>query len=110
MLTSLVAATVLAAGFAGQALAGSSDETVSKTVKVSDLNLAHAKDARTMILRIQNAASDLCSGGTSDTLFRLSRSYRSCVRDSTSRAVAQLNSPVVTALYGGGSQVEVATK
>jgi UrcA family protein len=78
-----------------------SAETVSVKVRYHDLNLSTEHGAKIMLRRIKSAASEAC--GAQEYRTFPDHDYRPCVRDSTDRAVAQLASPMVTALNSGKS-------
>ena len=91
----------------------SSDPGVmSITVSVADLNLDNRAGAKTALQRIHAAAKTVC-GQEPDigAVERLSM-YDSCIRTSTERAVASLDSPTATAMNGGGqaSSIVVANR
>ena len=71
-------------------------------VTYSDLNLARLADAETMLGRLERAARRACGRGVVDSAVPVveHRLRRECARDATSRAVAELDAPLVTALYG----------
>lgn len=104
--TALLAAAVFLTAQVAQAK--TSPEGVQSTrVSYAGLNLANEGDARVLLQRIRRAAARVCSP-TPDPLVMSSRAYRRCTREATSNAVANLHSPMVTALYQGKSPVEVA--
>ncbi len=97
LLIALAAAAALA--FAAPA---SAHETRSTTVSYADLNLASATDAATMLTRIRASASQVCNFsdmglGAFDRMVM----ERDCRRETVAHTIAQLNSPMVTALYTG---------
>jgi UrcA family protein len=69
-----------------------------KVVSFKDLNLSSAEGAAVAYRRIKSAANEVC--GTRDR-FDLSQSHtiQICINDAVSRAVAQVNSPMLTSLY-----------
>ena len=73
---------------------------MSITVSVADLNLDNRAGAKTALQRIHAAAKAVC-GQEPDigAVERLSL-YDACIRTSTDRAVASLDSPVATAMNG----------
>jgi UrcA family protein len=73
---------------------------MSITVSVADLNLDNRAGAKTALQRIHAAARTVC-GQEPDigAVERLSL-YDACIRTSTDRAVASLDSPVATAMNG----------
>jgi UrcA family protein len=104
----IAAATLNLSAVAQPALAGdhaawSPDaETASVKVNTKGLDLSTQTGAHGMLQRIHRAASTVCQDDQDDPIFRQG-GYMSCVNDATDRAVAQLNSPTVTALNGGKS-------
>ena len=84
---------------------------MSITVSVADLDLSDRAGAKAALWRIHAAARTIC-GEEPDihAVERLSL-YDACVRTSTHRAVAALDSPIVTALNGGqGAAMVVANR
>lgn len=92
----LAAATcVLAVGAASAASA-----TVTKHCPVSfrDLDLSTYSGARTLYIRIQRAAHEVC--GDVDLIdLRLAEANRQCQAHAIADAVTEVHSPLVTALY-----------
>ena len=80
---------------------------MSITVSVADLNLDNRAGAKTALQRIHAAAKTVC-GQEPDigAVERLSM-YDSCIRTSTERAVASLDSPAATAMNGSPSAAMV---
>ena len=115
MKLTLISVLCLAAGLATvQAVPASADQPAptlySTTIKLGDVDLAREDGARVALRRIKMASHTVCSraaGGYSH-LIATSRSYQTCVRNARSRAVSDLDSPTVTALYRGSRPVEVA--
>lgn len=94
----LFAAAVALAGFsAAPALAQS--EPISARVRYADLDLGSRAGAKTMLRRIENAAERVCGNRPALRDIRAFSRFRACVEDAESTAVAQLNSPLVTALF-----------
>ena len=100
-----LAATIPAIGHAAP-----SDDTTSIRVSYSDLDLNRPKDAAVLLGRIQDAALESC--GASAFSFR---DYReavrrsACYQSSTARAVAALDTPMVTSLYEQGARLTLAS-
>jgi UrcA family protein len=69
-----------------------------KVVSIKGLNLSSTEGAAVVYGRIKNAANEVC--GMYDR-FNLSQSHaiQICVNEAVSRAVAQVNSPVLTSLH-----------
>ena len=76
----------------------SADDPPHKVVSFRDLNLNTAEGAAALYKRIKSAAVEVC--GHSDS-FDLSRLYvpQTCINEAVSRAVAQVNRPMLTSLY-----------
>jgi UrcA family protein len=70
------------------------------TVRHGDLDLATRRGARLMILRLDEAAKEVC-GSSSFVSLAYKEAVRStkCYRESMNRALAGLDSPNVSALY-----------
>jgi UrcA family protein len=108
ILPALAALGCAAAVHAAPVAAPASDPSVmSVTVPVADLNLSNHAGAKTALQRIHAAAKAVC-GEEPDigAIERLSL-YETCIRTSTDRAVASLDSPTATALNGGQPAVTV---
>jgi UrcA family protein len=74
----------------------------SMSIAYSDLDLGQAKDAATMLKRIRHAAGQVCSqtpGNVGNDPETIARNV-ACYRRTVARAVAGLNAPKVSALYG----------
>ena len=109
---SLLAAAALVSGFTvTEAVASPSNDegVVSRKVAYPDLDISRPQGAKALLHRIRNAASIVCAGGLSQPLQNTSRSYRKCVADAANRAVADVNSPMVTALHSGSVGTEIAS-
>jgi UrcA family protein len=74
------------------------DAPPHKVVSFRDLNLNTTEGAEVLYKRIKSAAVEVC--GVSDS-FDLARMYvpRTCINEAVSRAVAQVNRPMLTSLY-----------
>lgn len=96
---------VAALSFAGasQAAFAQTDDTASVKVQSSDLNLSTDAGAKVMLQRIRQAAKSVCGPAPTNQIDRVARLHEICVKDAVSRTVSQLNSPMITALYSGGS-------
>ena len=94
----IVASAAIAWGGGGAAQAGEPDNTVAhKVVSFRDLNLNSAEGVEVLYKRIRSAAHEVCADPNRYDLseFKL----RTCSDDATSRAIAQVNSPMLTSLY-----------
>ena len=102
VIAALAALSAIAAGH--PAAAGTqigSPDTRSTRVSYADLNLQSEAGARTMFQRIRHAARSVCEINLNDEWDGRVQ-YFACVRDTTDRAVATLNSPLVAAMNGSG--------
>jgi UrcA family protein len=93
-------------GYSQSASANSShnsDEVYSAKVRISDLDLSTDQGAQELLARIHRAARDVCirSYEVWSPYINLQSGYARCVKDASNRAVAQVNSPMVTAAYAG---------
>jgi UrcA family protein len=106
----IVASAVVAWGGSNAAQAGEPDDTVAhKVVSFRDLNLNSAEGVEVLYKRIRSAAHEVCADPYRYDLseFKL----RPCIDDAMSRAIAQVNSPMLTSLYqskGGKIDKKVA--
>jgi UrcA family protein len=112
VIASLALTAALASGWVGPASANAATADGFKSQKVvySDLDLSRDRDAQKLIVRIHQAAAQLCAIPGDSGMDRLTRSYQHCVRTASAKAVAGLNNPMVTAAYEGQSNIQVATK
>jgi UrcA family protein len=111
MRTILLGALALATFAASAATADPGHAAVqppATTIRVGDLDLTDARDARLMFARIRNASAKVCrdSPGAGGTDIASILAYDVCFRDSVRRAVTELDAPLVTAAFDakGGSQ------
>jgi UrcA family protein len=74
------------------------DARPHKVVSFKDLNLSTEEGAAVLCKRIKSAAIEVC--GHSDS-FDLARAYypQICINEAVSRAVAEVNRPMLTSLY-----------
>jgi UrcA family protein len=103
------AALVWSGGSAAQA-AEPSNVVAHKVVSYRDLNLNNSEGIDVLYKRIRSAAHDVCA----DPLrYDLSESkLKPCIDDAMSRAIEQVNSPMLTSLYqskGGKVDKKVST-
>jgi UrcA family protein len=102
-----VLATLAALGLFATAYAASARpmietaDMVSTPVSYADLNLSTEAGAKVMLRRITNAARDICGSEPPRKEFDTYHLYGACLKTVTDRAVAKLNSPLVTALNSG---------
>ena len=81
----------------------------AKTVKFSDLNISNPAGAKVLYRRISTAARDVCvrTSGT-DPILRVGT--RACMDKAIDQAVKDVNSPALTSLRFGTSDVRLASK
>jgi UrcA family protein len=79
------------------AAGGPIGETLKQKVSYSDLNLDRPEGIEALYKRVHSAAANLCApAGTRDT-GGLAYTVQPCIADATSRAVATINNPALTA-------------
>ncbi len=94
----LVASAAIAWGGGNAAQAGEPDNSVPhKVVSFHDLNLNSPEGAAALYRRINAAAYEVC--GSPDRYDLSTLKLHRCVKDAVSRAIAQVNSPMLTSLY-----------
>lgn len=71
----------------------------SVRVPYGDLDLAAAPGARVMFERIKNAADRACGGVPDIRDLERRTGFGHCTREAVARAVTQLHTPLVTAIY-----------
>jgi UrcA family protein len=94
----IVASAAIAWGGGNAAQAGEPDNTVAhKVVNFRDLNLNSPEGIEVLYKRIKSAAREVCADPLRYDLseFKL----RPCIDDAMSRAIAEVNSPMLTSLY-----------
>jgi UrcA family protein len=92
----LVSVTGLAFG------AAISDDPPQRTVNYGDLDLSHTAGAAALYSRIKSAAHAVCEPQLDHELV-MRTNYERCVDAAIGRAVAEVNAPVLAALYRPGS-------
>ncbi len=96
----LVAAAAIAWLGGTVAQAGEPDNSVPhKVVSFHDLNVNSPEGAAVLYQRIKMAAYEVC--GNPDRFDLSELKLQICVKDAVSRAIAQVNNPVLTNLYEG---------
>jgi UrcA family protein len=73
------------------------DTTPHKVVSFKDLNLNSPEGVAVLYRRIKSAASDVCGDPYRYDLSQLK--LQICIKDAVSRAIAQVNNPMLTSLY-----------
>jgi UrcA family protein len=80
------------------------DEVASKiVVRVADLNLANHDGAAVALRRIELAADQICGGAPDMREMAQSRLFKSCRSDVVTRAVRDLNQPMLMSLVPGAA-------
>lgn len=79
-------------------------------VSFGDLDLAKPQGAKTMIRRLENAASRVCGGKPDIRNLAAQRFHAQCVDDALDDAIARLDAPLVSELYGEGDQRRYARR
>jgi UrcA family protein len=107
----LVASAIVAVGTGNPAQASEPDNTVAhKVVSFRDLNVNSAEGAEVLYRRIRSAAHEVCADPLRYDLSELA--LKPCINEAMSRAIAQVNSPMLTSLYeakGGKVDKKVTT-
>lgn len=91
----------------GAASAQSSLDGVSVKVSRAGLDLNTESGARTLLKRIETAAAEVCGGEPSNRLDRFQK-FRPCTREVVQRTVSGINSPTLSAVYGGRTTLVMA--
>jgi UrcA family protein len=79
-------------------------ETKSQQVTFDDLNLSSESGARTLLVRINQAARAACGRSTHSPLLpREAAHRRACVTEAVDAAVKRVDLPVLTALHTGAT-------
>lgn len=73
-------------------------------VPYGELNLSHEEGARTLLTRIDHAATQACGGRPSIADLHAWASYEACRKAAMDRAVATIHAPLVASLYGAPQQ------
>jgi UrcA family protein len=94
----IVASAAIAWGGGSAAQAGEPDNAVPhKVVSFKDLNLNSAEGVEVLYKRIRSAAHEVCADPDRYDLSEYK--LRPCIDDAMSRAIAKVNSPMLTSLY-----------
>jgi UrcA family protein len=92
---------------ATQAPAAGPSGARSETVSYRDLNLSTIEGATALYQRIRHAANSVCDEpGAGVARYQ---EWKSCYQAAIADAVAKVNSPLLTSVYGGKSQESTAT-
>lgn len=107
---SLLAAILVSGFVASPAFARSTVETVSIAVSYADLDLSQTADAKDMMSRIKTGARKVCNELSSAHAAGETRWLRICRQELADKAVAEIGSPVLTALYYGRRATQFAAR
>jgi len=80
------------------------DEVGRVVLRYPELDLRREEGARMLIGRIKLAAHVACGAEPSSLSLAESRRFQTCVTEATSRSVARVGSPLVTAVYRHDAQ------
>jgi len=95
---------------AAPVLAQTSDTVPSVLVKFGDLNIGTTAGAKVLLNRIEVAANTACGDAPDIRLLRQWASFQACRRSAVARAVAAVDSPMLTAVAQGGSPAIFAAR
>ena len=93
----LGALVLAASALGGHATAQSIDQAASVTVSYADLDIDRSAGATVLLHRLEAAAVKACGGMPDVRLLAQVAAFERCRRESVSRAVAQINSPMLNA-------------
>jgi len=79
-------------------------DTRSKTVSYADLDLSKSAGLGTLLDRLHNAASDVCSPAPSGSDARDSADFKQCVRHAVNSALRRVDNPALTTMASHGVQ------
>jgi UrcA family protein len=93
-------ATAAILGALATAPAAAAEPVVRSSVRVSyaDLDLSREAGARALLERIEAASQRVCGPRPSPRNLKINIHYRACYRDAVSQAVAEVESPLLSAL------------
>jgi UrcA family protein len=95
---------------AAPVLAQTSDTVPSVVVKYGDLNVRSPAGAQVLLKRIEAAANTACGGAPDIRLLRQWASFEECRRSAVARAVAAVDSPMLTAVAHGDALASLAAR
>ena len=106
----LCLAAAAALSCAAPALAQTSDTVPSVSVKYSDANIGSPAGAQVLLKRIEAAANTACGGAPDIRQLDRWASFEACRTSAVARAVAAIDSPMLTAMAHGGSPGSFAAR
>jgi UrcA family protein len=89
-------------------LAQTSDTVPSVSVKYGDLDIGSPAGARVLLERIETAANTACGAAPDIRQLHQWASFEACRGSAVARAVAAVDSPMLTAMAHGGSRASLA--
>ena len=92
------------------AAAQSVDEPVSVAVSFADLDIGHTAGANILLHRLQAAAVKACGGLPDIRVLGEMAAFDKCRREAVGRAVATINSPLLTAMAQKGHAIQIARR
>jgi len=95
---------------AAPVLAQTSDGVPGVTVKYGDLNVGSPAGAHVLLKRIEAAATTACGGAPDIRQLDRWASFEACRRSAVGRAVAAVDSPMLTAMAHRGSPAHLAAR
>ena len=107
----LAAVAILSFGVAAGASAEEKGDFRTYTVRFAELDISKPEGAKVLYKRLQRAAFIVCDNTNSAAPYaRASVARSECYRTALSNAVAQINSPALTALHEGKQGTRVASR
>jgi UrcA family protein len=106
----LCLAAAAALSCAAPVLAQTSDSVTSVSVKYRDLNIGSPAGAQVLLKRIETAANTACGGAPDIRLLNQWTTFEACRRSAVGRAVAAVDSPMLTAMAHRGFPASFAAR
>ena len=85
-----------------------STNSATTVIGYSDLDLSNASDVRSLYVRLQTAARQVCSDYKDMRNLRLRSRYESCYQESLARAVEEVDHASVTAIFTADERIRMA--
>jgi len=106
----LCLAAAAALSSAAPVLAQTSDTVPSVSVRYGDLNIGSPAGAQVLLRRLEAAANTACGGAPDIRQLSQLASFEACRRSAVAKAVAAIDSPVLTAMAHGRSPASFAAR
>ena len=97
--TCLLLLSIVAATASSLAMADAIVNVKSEVVRYDDLRLISDVGAAVMYARLHSAADRVCGGPADSLQIAQQKRYRACVDDALSKAVADVNSPILSKYF-----------